>query len=151
MNKQAKVILKIKTEYNTSFSCRASPEQAFKLLSDVPSSASHVPNVTSLIKEGDSYHWKMGAVKLKNLSAELEYACQYYSDPSNFTVTWKPVQNVGNGKVKGKWVIKPDKNGGSTVYLYSELEITLNFPSLLIKPIEIFVSKQNVNHTVQYV
>jgi carbon monoxide dehydrogenase subunit G len=115
-----------------TFETSTAPEAVFKLLSDVPCSASFFPKVDQLVPIGDnSFRWEMEKIALGSYTLQQTiYACHYTSDAVTRMVAWTPVQGVGNAVVEGEWVITPNGNG-TTVTLKTKGDLTVDFPSFL--------------------
>jgi hypothetical protein len=84
----------------------------FDVLSDVPRSVSHYPDVANLEDlGGGAYRWvlrEMGAVGIRH---QVSYGCRYVRDRAAGIVTWTPVDGVGNGRIAGRWGLTADANG----------------------------------------
>ncbi len=95
------------------FAVKAPFAQVFALLSDVPASVSHFPNVQQLVDMGRGvYRWEMEPVGTAQVHIQTVYASQYTSNKAKGTVVWTPVAGIGNAQVGGSWKIVKQK--GST-------------------------------------
>ncbi|TCD47888.1 SRPBCC family protein [Chlorobium sp. N1] len=114
------------------FSTSADPKQVFRLLADVPRSASHFPKVEQLTDlGGGAYRWEMEKIELAGHTLQQTvYASRYTADEAALAVRWTPLDGVGNALVEGSWHIEAE-GSGSRVRLVSKGELTLDFPGLL--------------------
>jgi len=113
--------LNVKADYAT----------VFKLLSDVPKSASHFPKVDKLTDLGDGvYRWEMEKIGLAQVNLQTVYACKYVADAAKGTVVWTPVEGEGNALVSGSWKIV-DKKKSTHITFKSKGELTLPLPGLM--------------------
>jgi carbon monoxide dehydrogenase subunit G len=113
------------------FAVKAKSADVFAVLADVPTSVSHFPKVEQLTDMGDGvYKWEMERVGTKEVGIQTVYASKYKSDKSKGTVSWTPVEGVGNALVGGHWKIRDDKSS-TRIELKIEGEITLPFPGLM--------------------
>jgi len=113
------------------FEVKAKYDDVFAVLSDVPTSVSHFPKVDKLTDMGDGvYKWEMEKVGTKEIGIQTIYASKYKSDKAKGTVTWTPVQGVGNALVGGHWKIRDNKKS-TKIELKIAGEINLPFPGLM--------------------
>ena len=118
-------------ELGYEFSVKAKADDVFAVLSDVPLSVSHFPKVHKLTDMGDGvYKWEMEKVGTKEIGIQTIYASKYKSDKAKGTVTWTPVQGVGNALVGGHWKIRDNKKS-TKIELKIAGEINLPFPGLM--------------------
>jgi len=122
------VAINIQREFETS----SSPDKVFKLLADVPRSASHFPKVDQLVDLGDNtYRWEMEKIGIGGYPLQQTiYASRYSADAASRKVSWTPVQGVGNAIVSGEWTIT-QKAEGTKVALNTKGDLTVDFPSFL--------------------
>ena len=122
------VAINILREFETS----SSPDKVFKLLADVPRSASHFPKVDQLVDLGDNtYRWEMEKIGIGGYTLQQTiYASRYSADAASRKVSWTPVQGVGNAIVSGEWTIT-QKAEGTKVALNTKGDLTVDFPSFL--------------------
>jgi carbon monoxide dehydrogenase subunit G len=115
-----------------AFETSASPDKVFVLLSDVPKSASHFPDVEKLEDMGgNTYRWIMEKIGIGDHTLQQTiYACIYRSDSSSMTVSWVPVDGVGNARVDGSWRISPSA-AGTMVQLQTKGMLSVDFPGFL--------------------
>jgi len=113
------------------FTVRASAKAVFDVLSDVPRSASHFPNVEALTDLGDGvFQWDMEEVGTPQVNIRTVYASRYVSNRAKKTVTWSPVPDVGNAQIGGNWLIQANK-GSTTITLTIEGQVEVPLPSLM--------------------
>ena len=121
----------VKIDLGYEFEVKAKYDEVFAVLSDVPTSVSHFPKVEKLTDLGDGvYKWEMEKVGTKDVGIQTVYASKYKSDKAKGTVTWTPVQGVGNALVGGHWKIKDNKKS-THIELKTAGEINLPLPGLL--------------------
>ena len=113
------------------FDVKASPEDVFALLADVPTSASHLPKLAKLVDLGEQvYRWEMKRIGTAQMSVQTIYACKYLSDSKKMTVMWSPVKGVGNALIGGSWTIGKKKSGSHLV-LETSGELHVALPGLM--------------------
>jgi carbon monoxide dehydrogenase subunit G len=122
------VVINLQREFESP----STPEKVFRLLADVPRSASHFPKVDQLIDLGDNaFRWEMEKIGIGSYTLQQTiYACRYTADPATMHVTWTPVPGVGNAVVQGEWTITP-KECGTKVAITTKGNLTVDFPSFL--------------------
>ncbi len=110
----------------------ASSEEVFELLSDVAKSGSFFPKVEKLVDlGGNTWRWEMERIGIGEHTLQQSiYACKYNACKERKTVTWIPVEEIGNATVSGKWAIMPTRYG-SKATLQSLGTLTVNMPGFL--------------------
>ena len=104
--------VEVKIDVEHVIQVTASPDVAFGLLADVPRSVSHFPDVKQLIDRGDNiFEWVMKKKGPKGFEHGVHYACQYVAEAVTHTVSWHPVDGVGNAVFAGTWKIKASERG----------------------------------------
>jgi carbon monoxide dehydrogenase subunit G len=123
--------MKVTVDVSDSFNVTADLKTAFALLSDVPRSVSHFPDMQKLQDEGNArFRWFLKPLGAAGISHQVIYACDYRADEQKMTVTWTPVDGVGNGVIKGQWRLKAQGQGTAIEFETSgELEVPV--PMLL--------------------
>ncbi|MEJ8836643.1 SRPBCC family protein [Ramlibacter sp. AN1133] len=122
-------------ELGYEFEVRASFEDVFALLSDVPRSVAHFPKVDKLTDLGDGvYKWEMQKVGTAQVHLQTVYASKYTSDPAKGTVTWAPVKGVGNALVGGSWKITDHQGKSTKCVLKIQGTVDVPLPGLM-KPV----------------
>ncbi|HUR89032.1 MAG TPA: SRPBCC family protein [Ramlibacter sp.] len=121
----------VKIDLGYEFEVKAKYDDVFAVLSDVPESVSHFPKVDRLTDMGGGvYKWEMEKVGTKEVGIQTVYASKYKSDRTKGTVTWTPVDGVGNALVGGSWKIKDNKKS-TKIELKTAGEINLPLPGLM--------------------
>lgn len=122
------VSISLQKELRTS----AGIEEVYSLLADVPRSASHFPKVEQFIALADNaWRWEMEKIALgDHVLQQTIYACRYSADPATCTVSWEPVEGVGNALVSGSWKVEPDGEGSRAI-LESKGDLTVELPGIL--------------------
>jgi carbon monoxide dehydrogenase subunit G len=121
----------VKIDLGYEFEVKAKYDDVFAVLSDVPKSVSHFPKVDKLTDMGEGvYKWEMERVGTKDVGIQTIYASKYKSDKAKGTVTWTPVEGVGNALVGGHWKIKDNKKS-TQIELKTAGEINLPLPGLM--------------------
>ncbi len=79
------------------FSVQAPLAQVFALLSDVPASARHFPQLERLVDLGGGvYRWQMQKVGAPPVLMQITYDCLYVADADCGTVRWTPAGGTGS-------------------------------------------------------
>ena len=113
------------------FEVKARAAEVFAVLADVPTSASHFPKVDKLVDlGGNSYRWELQKVGTAQVHIQTIYAATYVANKKKLTVTWTPVQGVGNAQISGSWTIT-DKKTSSHIVLHIQGEIVVPLPGLM--------------------
>lgn len=113
------------------FEVKASVDEVFDVLADVPTSASHFPKVDKLVDLGDGvYRWEMAKIGLAQINLQTVYASKYVSNKAKGSVVWSPVKGEGNALVSGSWKITGKKKSTQLV-LQINGELTLPLPGLM--------------------
>lgn len=129
---------------------KASAQEAFALLSDVPRSASHYPKLAHLEDLGkNSYRWEMEPVGSGPVHVQTIYASKYVTNKSKGTVTWTPVPGEGNARVAGSWTISAHK-GFTRLQLEIRGSVDLPLPALMKSVAEPIVEFEFESLTEQY-
>lgn len=119
---------------NKDFTVKATTDEVFAVLADVPTSAAHFPRVERLIDLGNNrYQWEMEKIGSGNMSLKTVYACDYTSSKSNGSVVWAPVKAIGNAEISGEWTIKGNKGkaAGTHITLVIHGELSIPMPRLM--------------------
>ena len=125
------------------FAVKATPEDVFALLSDVPGSVSHFPKVDKLTDMGDGvYKWEMQKVGTQQVNIQTVYASKYVSDKAKGTVKWTPVKGVGNALVGGSWKISDHKGKATKVVLKIDGTVDVALPALMKMIVEPVVASE---------
>jgi len=123
-----------------TFEVEYSGEEVFKILSDVPNSVSHFPNISRIDNIGkNAFQWEMKKSVVASLNIETVYSCNYSYNKDEGWVKWNSRQINGGGKMDVKWVIDP-KKGATKIEFSSDgmLEIPLSsIFKLIVTPLVI--------------
>jgi hypothetical protein len=123
--------------------CRAAPEAVYALLADVPRSASHFPDLESLVPHGpDRWGWRLARLGAGPLVFQVVYVSDYRFDPEKLDIRWTPVTGLGNTRVGGAWRIHPD-GAGSRFELSSDYVVSTPFPTLARRAAEAIMQREN--------
>ena len=127
--------ISVKIDLGYEFALQAKAADVFKLLSDVPVSASHFPKVDKLTDlGGGSYQWEMEKVGTAQVNIQTVYASKYVSKWDDAkgagTVKWTPVKGVGNAQVSGHWKIA-DQKKSTAIELAIEGTVEVPLPGLM--------------------
>jgi carbon monoxide dehydrogenase subunit G len=138
----------VPVELGYEFEVRAKFAKVFALLSNVPESASHFPEVEELLDHGKGvYEWRMQSVGTPQVNLATVYACAYKSDKAKGTVRWTPVAGVGNAQVEGGWALVDHKTS-THITLSINADVTVALPALM-KPVVAAVVKTEFERLVE--
>jgi carbon monoxide dehydrogenase subunit G len=133
------------------FEVKATADEVFDVLSDVPTSASHFPKVDQLVDlGGNAYRWELQKVGRAQVNIQTVYASKYVSNRAKGTVTWTPVTGVGNGLVSGSWALT-DKKKSTHVRLNIHGEINVPLPGLMKLIVVPVVTRENEKLIEKYI
>ena len=138
-------------ELSYEFEVKAPAKEVFKVLSDVPTSASFYPGVDQLVDEGNAiYRWEMEPIGVSHIQLQTVYASKYFSDPANLSVEWVPIKDEGNAQVAGSWSITKNKKS-TTVLLQVRCAVDVPLPALMKPVIEPLVEFEFEHMTEKYI
>lgn len=127
------------------------PDRAFEILSDVPWSVSHFPNLDALYDMGgDKYRWEMKKIGLQSYSIQTIYASKYTSNEDKGTIKWTAVKGVGNGQVSGSWKLTELEDGTTWIDLKTKGTLELPLPRLAKMVVAPFVKNEFENYIETY-
>ena len=116
----------VAVEIGYAFDVKASAKDVFAVLSDVPTSASHYPQVDKLVDLGKGvYRWEMQKIGVGQFTLQAVYASKYVSNQAKGTVVWTPVKGIGNGQVSGSWTIRKNK---TSTHLELQAQVSVDLP-----------------------
>ena len=142
--------VKVEIVVDDVFEVKASKEEAFTLLSDVPRSVSHFPDVVELIDRGDNvYEWVMKSKGPPGFEHAVRYACRYASDVENATVSWSPVEGVGNAVFSGSWRLEV-MGSGTRIHFGTKATLTVPAPRMLRSAVAPYADKALRGEIDQY-
>lgn len=122
-----------------SFDVAAAPDDTHALLSSVPRSSSHYPDVQEVVRLDDlTWRWIMNPVSYSGITMQPIYICRYGFDRDALRITWEPVKEDGLFvDVSGFWQLEP-LPAGTRTNIELEMRFELPIPPLLVgmaKPI----------------
>jgi len=118
--------LSVLVELGYELEVRARVKDVFALLSDVPQSASHYPQVLEVSEIGkNTYLWEMEKIGLGALQFQTVYAAKYTSNKAKKTIVWTPVEGQGNALVGGSWTLTDNK---TSTHIVLQVQATLQLP-----------------------
>lgn len=141
----------VHVELGYEFEVKASFNEVFDVLADVPTSAGFYPKVDQLIDLGDgAYRWEMEKIGLAQVNLQTVYASRYVSDRATGSVTWTPLPGQGNTLVSGSWKITDNKKS-TNVVLRVEGDLTIPLPGLMKVVVAPLVEAEFEKMTEQYI
>lgn len=120
----------------------ATPEQAFALVCSIPDSSAHFPGVESVTPEAGGWTWRLEKAGVGSVSLQAVYGCRYVSDAAARTLTWSPLEGVGNTRVSGSWRIAPGP-GGTRLEFRNRAVLSLPLPRLMRAMVAGFIQREN--------
>jgi carbon monoxide dehydrogenase subunit G len=141
----------VNIELGYEFDVKASADEVFAVLADVPTSASFYPKVDKLTDLGDgAYRWEMEKIGLAQVNLQTVYASKYVGNKAKVTVVWTPVKGEGNALVSGNWKITDHKKS-TNVVLTIAAELTVPLPALMKLVVAPVVEAEFEKLTEQYI
>ena len=141
----------VAVELGYEFDVKASAQEVFDVLADVPVSASFYPKVDKLTDLGDgAYRWDMERIGIGQIHLQTIYASKYVSNRAKGIVSWTPVAGEGNALVSGNWKISDNKKS-TNVVLTIEAELTEPLPALMKVVVAPLVEAEFEKLTEQYI
>lgn len=141
----------VNIELGYEFDVKASADEVFAVLADVPTSASFYPKVDKLVDLGDgAYRWEMEKIGLAQVNLQTVYASKYVGNRAKGTVVWTPVKGEGNALVSGDWKITDNKTS-TNVVLTVAAELTIALPALMKMVVAPLVEAEFEKLTEQYI
>ncbi len=128
-----------------SFRLAAPVDAAWALLHDVPRWGRlfpHVEAVEPLPDEAGAFLWRMSPLGPPGGRVRIVYACRYVADEAARTMTWTPVEGVGNARFDGACAIVPVESGGTTGRLRLVATLQVPAPSFLRGVVEAGVTAE---------
>lgn len=109
------------------------PDRMHALISDVPRSVSHWPDVQNLVKlEGTDYRWEMVPVSYAGVTMQPIYVLRYGWDAGRLRVWWEPVKQEGHiVEVEGFWQLAP-QDGATAATFELDMRFDLPVPNMLV-------------------
>lgn len=141
----------VNIELGYEFDVKASADEVYTVLADVPTSASFYPKVDKLTDLGDgAYRWEMEKIGLAQVNLQTVYASKYVGNKAKGTVVWTPVKGEGNALVSGNWKITDHKKS-TNVVLTIAAELTVPLPALMKLVVAPVVEAEFEKLTEQYI
>lgn len=141
----------VNIELGYEFDVKASADEVFAVLADVPTSASFYPKVDKLTDLGDgAYRWEMEKIGLAQINLQTVYASKYVGNKAKGTIVWTPVKSEGNALVSGNWKITDHKKS-TNVVLTIAAELTVPLPALMKLVVAPVVEAEFEKLTEQYI
>ena len=132
-------MVEVEIEFSTVLPVKASPDEAFALVSDIKRSGMHFPDVASLeCTRGDGrWTWRMRERGLGPLTLKVEYDAVYEADPDARTVSWKPPGRSGGDMDSfGSWKLVERPDGGTDLHFHARTVAHIPAPRLMTKVVE---------------
>lgn len=116
----------VAVEIGYEFEVKAPAKDVFTVLSDVPTSASHYPQVDKLVDLGSGvYRWEMQKFGAGQFTLQAVYASKYVANKAKGTVVWTPVKGEGNAQVAGSWKITNNK---TSTHIVLQVQVSVDLP-----------------------
>jgi len=136
------------------FSVQAPLAQVFALLSDVPASARHFPQLERLVDLGGGvYRWQMQKVGAPPVLMQITYDCLYVADADCGTVRWTPAGGTGSAgatEVSGHWQLTA-RNAATDLALAIRARMALPLPAFTTKLVAPRVEAEFARMVDQYI
>ncbi len=133
------------------FAVKAKAAAVFALLSDVVKSSSYFPKVDAVRDLGKGvFQWEMQKVGTPQVNIQTVYASKYKSDAKKGTVSWTPVNNVGNAQVSGGWTITDHKKS-TALKLVVQATVFVPLPDIMQSIVQPVVSAEFEKLLDQYI
>ncbi len=133
------------------FAVKAKAAAVFALLSDVVKSSSYFPKVDAVTDLGKGvFQWEMQKVGTPQVNIQTVYASKYKSDAKKGTVSWTPVNNVGNAQVSGGWTITDHKKS-TALKLVVQATVFVPLPDIMQSIVQPVVSAEFEKLLDQYI
>jgi len=143
----------VEVPYRTRFVVKATPQQAFDLVSDVHRSGSHFPGVESLVAVNEQGLWRwvlaergFGPIKLRAC-----YEALYEIDPEAMRVVWRPAGNPGDMESHGSWAIEAVDGGGAALNFETRTLANIPAPRMMAGMVESFTKNELLRLKASYV
>lgn len=138
-------------EVGYAFDVRAPVKEVFALLADVPASASHYPQLERLVDlGGGAWRWEMRKIGVGAYALQTVYASRYTVNKTKGTVSWTPLEDVGNARVGGSWQVGKKKDV-THLELQVQLEVDLPVPPLMRLVVEPLLQAEFERLTEAYI
>ena len=121
-----------------SIQTRATPDAVYQLLSDVPRSVAHFPEIEELVEQKGVWIWKLKKLGAGPLIYQVHYGARYSFDAASRGVRWEAVPDVGNAQVSGRWIIEASRFTMESTYV-----VHTPFPRLMKGAAEAIMHREN--------
>ncbi len=135
--------MELDAHFEGSIEVPAPLSEVFKLLSDVPDSAAHFPELERLQPEGDGYSWYMKRIGRGKLSLQIIYSCRYEVDEGSHQIRWFPIPGSGNARCSGRWRLQA-LSKGTLLSLQNELCWSNKIPRIMRGAVERSFQEENL-------
>lgn len=110
---------------------RLGPDAAMALLADVPAWGRLFPRVATIepLAEPDAFLWTMEPIGPPGVAVQTVYGCRYTVGPRS--VTWTPVDGVGNARFSGQVMAETRADGGTDLHLALDSVLTIPAPAFI--------------------
>ncbi|MEO0558910.1 MAG: hypothetical protein AAF170_12075 [Bacteroidota bacterium] len=121
-------MIRVPVALDRTFSLPADIADTFGLLSDIPAWGALYPRVAAIepLPEHGAYawRWRMEPMGPPGFEARTVYGCTYAFDIQNHTVTWTPIESVGNALFSGSVELAEAVSSTvGTLHLEADMEI----------------------------
>lgn len=128
-------------DFRSTATVSATAEEAWSLVSNVPDSAAHFPDVVSITEQSGLYTWVLKALGARKISVQTSYGCRYTLDEGQRIVTWTADHSVGNARVSGTWRVT-DSGAGAQLALVNRFALDVPVPRMLAGAARPIVSRE---------
>ncbi len=132
-------MVEVEIEYNTVMPVKASPDEAYALVSDIQRSGMHFPDVASLepTAEPGRWTWRIRERGLGPVTLKVQYDAVYEADPVARTVSWHPpARKGGDMDSYGSWRLEPREDGGTDLHFHARTVAYVPAPQLIRRVVE---------------
>ena len=121
-------MIRARVALDRTFDLPVGIETAFALMADIPAWGALYPRVASLDPLPEhgpaAWRWQMEPMGPPGFEARTVYGCRYAIDPERHSVTWTPIESVGNALFSGAVGLVGGANLASgRLHLEADLEI----------------------------
>jgi len=143
----------VEVPYRTRLVVKATPQQAFDLVSDVHRSGSHFPGVESLVavNEQGLWRWVLAERGYGPIKMRARYEAVYEIDTEAMRVVWRPAANPGDMESHGSWEIAPVDGGGAVLSFETCTLANIPAPRIMAGMVESFTRNELLRLKISYV
>ncbi len=141
----------IPVKVNQEIRVAASPDEMHQLISDVPRSASHYPDLQNLVAlDPVTYRWEMVPFGYAGVSMQPVYVLRYVHHRDALRVTWDTVPEEGHFvTVEGDWQLAPDGSGTHGI-ITLDMRFDLPVPKMFVSMAQQMIGEQTQNQLIGY-